>query len=73
MNRTIRTGQCGHCLATFAVWPHPERPHDVPPMSEWEGDFYYCPVCDEGRIDWDWADPLGPTFRTGHIEQEATR
>lgn len=69
-SRTIRTGQCDECMATFAVWPHWERENDVPPVEQWEGNLRYCPVCDDGRLDWDWSDPLGETFRTGYVEAE---
>ena len=68
--RTIHTGICDTCQATFAVWPHWERDTDVPQPTYWEGWMHTCPVCDEGSMNWDWSDPMTATIRTGYRQEE---
>lgn len=67
-DRTIHTGQCRDCLASFAVWPSWEADADLPETDQWDDPFPDCYVCD-GRVDFDWADPMTSVIRTGYRER----
>lgn len=54
--RTAHWGTCSNddCLTSMIIYPHPERPTDLPPEEDWEDSTFYidCPVCD---ADMEWG------------------
>lgn len=71
--RTIYSGMCSdpECMTSVAIWPHWERPTDLPEPEDWDGVgvFLSCPVCGE-TLDVDFTDPMTPTIRTGYAPHE---
>lgn len=65
--RTIYSGICSDpdCMTSIAIWPHWERPTDLPEPEDWEGFFHECPVCGS-TMNLDFTDPMTPTIRPGH-------
>lgn len=60
------SGVCEGCLATYAVYPHPEMLREDAEVlaegpPEWEA-FPSCFICD-GSIDWNGSDPVSAVIR----------
>ena len=70
-DRTIHTGLCSNddCRASIAIWPHWERPTDLPDQAERAEGFMSCPVCDS-PMQMDWAGPMKGHIRTGYNIEE---
>ena len=65
-HRTAYWGTCSAdgCLTSMVIYPHPDKPRDLPPEEEWEDSTFWvnCPVCDSS-MDWGGTDHAADIIR----------
>ena len=66
-DRTAHWGTCSNedCLCSMIIYPHPDRPTDLPEEEEWEDSTFYvsCPVCGSS-MDWGGTDHPADLLRS---------
>jgi hypothetical protein len=64
--RTAHWGTCSNedCLCAMVIYPHSDRPTDLPDEGDWEDTpfFIRCPVCGES-MDWGGTDPAADIIK----------
>lgn len=57
--RTAHWGTCSDqdCLTSMVIYPHADRPTDLPKEDDWDNSPFFtsCPVCG-GSMDWGGTD-----------------